>query len=226
MFSTGFSKISAVKVLKELGKGGEGIAHLVDHPRFGRCVRKTYNITGKLFSKPIFEKKLEIYKKVKSPHLSRFLGQEGNKPITYHEYVRFGKKRATPSPERKAVIRSLNSEVKKTTGTGIKDLWSNNLVQDEHGDYKVIDFLLDGPLKQTSRRGQIRAAGEYGYKRARNSGMRIPRSRRIAQSMMGQMKAQFDRAAIQHKSRKEILHNANLPQAQRERLIERATKAS
>jgi hypothetical protein len=208
-FLGGFSKTAAVKVIKELGKGGEGIAHLVDHPEYGRCVRKTYNITGKLYSPQLFEKKLEILKKVKDPHLPKFYGQEGDKSVTYHEYVPIGKKREHSSKEREGVIEGLNKKIKAKTGVEIKDLASDNLVRTEDGNLKAIDFLIDGPLKETSRRGQLK-------KELKSKG----------RPAMGRLLKSFDQETIRHKSRREILRNANLPKEERDKLIEKATKAS
>jgi len=208
-FFSGFSKTASIRVLKTLGRGGEGVAQVVKHPQYGTVVRKTYNIAGKLFSKPLFEKKLEILKKVKSPHLPKFYGQEGNKPITYHEYVKFKKERLNSTPEREKVIKELNKQVRSRTGTSIKDLYTSNLVKGKDGSYKAIDFLIDGPLSRTSRRGQLKHT-----------------LRTRGRSAMGKLLRSFDPEAIRHKSRKEILQNANLPKPQRDRLIDKATKAS
>lgn len=207
MFRLGFLKTAKIKVIKELGKGGEGIAHLVDHPEHGQCVRKTFNITSKQFSTPLFNKKLEIMKKVKDPHMARFLGQEGDKPITYHEYVPIGKKHEHKSKEREAVISELDSKAETATGAGIKDLASDNLVRTPEGGLKAIDFLVDGPLRQTSRRGQLKRALESGGPKA-----------------MGKKIQEFDQEAISHKSRAQIMRNANLPKPERDKLIEKATK--
>jgi hypothetical protein len=209
MFADGFSKTSSVKVLKNLGKGGEGIAQLVDHPRFGRVVRKTYNITGKLFSKPLFDKKLEILKKVKSPYLPKFYGQEGKKPVTFQEYVKSTNEHRNKTPERDGVINALNKSVKRTTGVGVKDLSSDNLVRDQKGHLKAIDFLIDDPkLRATSRRGQVKNMLKAKGRPA-----------------MGRLLGSFDREAIRKKSRKEIFHNANdLSAPERAKLTEKATK--
>jgi len=150
---------------------------------------------------------LEILKKVRSPYLPKFYGQEGTKPITYHEYVRFTKARGRPSKARQTAIEALNAEVKATTGTGIKDLAHDNFVRDRRGHFKAIDFLIDGPLKRTSRHGQLQRAMKSG-----------------GPSAVGKLLRSFDREAISHKSRREILRNAQLPRAQRDKLILKATK--
>jgi hypothetical protein len=224
MFVNGFTKTAQVKVIKTLGKGGEGIAHLVRHPKHGLVVRKTYNITGKLFSKPLFEKKLEILRKVKSPLLAKFYGQEGNKPITYHEYVRFNKKRAYPTVAREKAVRLLNRQVREATGVGIKDLASDNFVKDKQGNYKAIDFLIDGPLSRTSRRGQLRHVGKGIYEKAMKAGLGKKQAVNLKRSAIMKMRGLFDQSAIKHKSRREIMRNALLPRHERDKLVERATR--
>lgn len=220
MFTGGFLKSAEVKVIKELGKGGEGIAHLVDHPEHGRVVRKTYNIAGKLFSKPIFEKKLEILKKVKSPYLPRFFGQEGDKPVTYHEYVKFKKQKGAPTKEREGAIAALNKQIKNKTGVTAYDLANDNFVKDENDSYKAIDFMIDGPIKKTSRRGQIRAAGKWAETKAEKEGF-APKA--VKKSLMAQMRARFDSDVTKHKSRQQIMRNAELSRGERDKLIQKAT---
>ena len=209
MFCGGFTKTaSSVKVVKFLGKGGEGIAQLVRHPKHGLVVRKTYNITGKLFSKPLFEKKLEILKKVKSPYLPKFYGQDGKKPVTFHEYIKSVNEHRNNTPERKGAIAALDKSVRKATGVGVRDLASDNLVRSKDGILKAIDFLIDDKkLRATSRRGQLK---------------NMMKSR--GRSAMAKLLGSFDREAIKKRSRREIMYNANkLSASARAKLIRKAS---
>jgi len=77
--------------IKDLGRGGEGLATLVAHPEYGVSVRKLYE-PGGLSSPDMILRKEQVGRALgNNPLFAKFLGAEqtpANTPMHFYEYVR------------------------------------------------------------------------------------------------------------------------------------------
>jgi hypothetical protein len=144
---------------KPLGQGAEGVAHLVTHPSEGIAVQKSYNTQSPVYSPELFNKKLEMSRSIgtTNPMFAKFLGQKGNLPVTYHEYV--------PSDKSKLTLQGATQSMRdfykahKTvapTGHSIGDATLNygnwNM---QGGRPRIFDFLPQGDVVKTTPMGQL-----------------------------------------------------------------------
>jgi len=75
--------------LKHLGRGGEGIADLVAHPRYGVSVRKLYDPRSGLASPTMIGRKMQVSREIESPQLAQTYGFQRSPSggrMTFHEY--------------------------------------------------------------------------------------------------------------------------------------------
>ena len=77
-------------MISHLGRGSEGLADVVIHPKHGLSVRKLYNPTSAIASPKMIGRKMQFAKEVQHPQLAKTLGFErtglGGR-MSFHEYV-------------------------------------------------------------------------------------------------------------------------------------------
>lgn len=153
---------------KTLGKGGEGLAELAQHPQNGMEVKKTFNPQGGVYSPEVADRKAQIGPELNSnPDFAKFYGADRTTqgtPVHHNEFVQG--QRPSASESRGADFEAMKGRAEtagRATGHELLDIRGANTMKTPDGQMKIIDHMPMRPneaLPQAQRNALVSAGHE------------------------------------------------------------------